>query len=190
MPPHEHSGPGEYTATSLRRVEWSRELEVVRRLLGDYRGWLAEHADSSPRAQLALVHLEGDISRLPGVYGPPGGEVVLAFRDSEVVACGAVRGWAPGVGEIQRIHVRPDHRGPGFGPILTGALVRRAVELGYERVRVDTLPTMTAAIQFYQEMGFRPIPPYREHAVPGALFFEWRAPGPGAGATGDQRREA
>jgi hypothetical protein len=47
-------------------------------------------------------------------------------------------------------------------------------------VRVDTLPTMTAAIEFYQEMGFKPIPPYWPHPVPGALFFEYRVPSGGS----------
>jgi carbonic anhydrase len=46
--------------------------------------------------------------------------------------------------------------------------------LGYERVRVDTLPSMAAAIEFYQEMGFTPIPAYWPHPVTGAYFFELR----------------
>ena len=70
--------------------------------------------------------------------------------------------------------MREDHRGPGFGPRLTRALLKRARELGYERVRVDTLPTMAAANQFYPEMGFKPIPAYWDHPVRGALFFEYK----------------
>ena len=173
----DHPGGEEYAGTVLRRVDWSKELAEVRRLFQEYRDWLAAHADPSARDQPGLVQLDRVIAELPGVYGPPGGEVILAFTGSELAACGALRGWEAKVGEIKRIFVRPDHRGPGFGPILTGALLDRAEELGYERVRVDTLPTMAAAIQFYQEMGFSPIPAYWAHPVPGALYFEWRAPG-------------
>ena len=90
------------------------------------------------------------------------------------MACGALRELAPKIAEIKRIYVRADHRGPGFGPRLTQALLDRAQELGYERVRVDTLPTMTAAIQFYQAMGFAPTTPYWPHPASGALFFEYR----------------
>jgi ribosomal protein S18 acetylase RimI-like enzyme len=120
------------------------------------------------------------IAGLPGAYGPPRGEIILAFAKGEVVACGALRQLAQEVGEIQRVYVRADHRGPGFGPRLTRALLVRARQLRYKRVRVDTLPTMFAAIQFYQEMGFKPIPPYWPHPVPGALFFEYtvRTPKP------------
>jgi ribosomal protein S18 acetylase RimI-like enzyme len=95
-----------------------------------------------------------------------------------VVACGALRDLGSKVGEIKRVYVRADHRGPGFGPRLTRALLGRARELGYERVRVDTLPSMFAAIQFYQKMGFKPIPAYWPHPVPGALFFEYKVQKP------------
>jgi len=175
----DHSHPTDYSQTVLRRVDWSEELDTVRRLFREYRDWLAAHAGgtatSPPSVPTGLAQFDRVISGLPGVYGPPGGDVILALHHSEIVACGALRKWRSKVGEIKRIYVRADHRGPGFGPILTGGLLRRARELGYERVRVDTLPTMAAAIQFYQEMGFKPIPAYWPHPVPGALFFEWSA---------------
>ena len=176
-PRHKH--PSDYSDTVLRRVNWSTELDTVRQLFREYRQWLADHsgesAASSSIAPIGLVQLHRVISELPAVYGPPRGEVILAFKNSELAACGALREWEPKVGEIKRVYVRADHRGPGFGPRLTEALLRRARELGYERVRVDTLPTMSAAIQFYQEMGFKPIPAYWPHPVSGALFFEWDA---------------
>lgn len=176
-PRHKH--PSDYSDTVLRRVNWSTELDTVRQLFREYRQWLADHSGESAApgsmVPIGLVQLDRVISELPGVYGPPRGDVILAFKNSELAACGALREWEPKVGEIKRVYVRADHRGPGFGPRLTEALLRRARELGYERVRVDTLPTMSAAIQFYQEMGFKPIPAYWPHPVSGALFFEWDA---------------
>jgi ribosomal protein S18 acetylase RimI-like enzyme len=170
---HRESHPG----TRLRRVNWSTDLETVRRLFRDYRTWLADHGDpdssSDSAVGLGLSQMDQQIAELPGAYGPPRGDVILAFAGGALVACGALRAAEPKVGEIKRIYVRADHRGPGFGPRLTRALLGRARAIGYERVRVDTLPTMTAAIQFYQEMGFAPIPAYWPHPVPGALFFEY-----------------
>ena len=175
----DHARESDYSDTVLRRVNWSEDLDTVRRLFREYRDWLADHRDPTARSAsnvpIGLAQFDRVISELPGVYGPPRGDVILAFKHSELAACGALREWEPKVGEIKRIYVRADHRGPGFGPILTGALLDRAKEFGYERVRVDTLPTMAAAIQFYQEMGFRPIQAYWPHPVPGALFFEWKA---------------
>ncbi|HKN07352.1 MAG TPA: GNAT family N-acetyltransferase [Thermoplasmata archaeon] len=156
-------------------MNWSKDIGTVRRLFQDYRQWLADHRDTAASdVKMGLGQIDKQIAELPGTYGPPGGEIILAFAQQAVVACGALRELEPRLGEIKRIYVRADHRGPGFGPRLTHALLNRARELGYERVRVDTLPTMTAAIQFYQEMGFEPIPAYWPHPVLGALFFEYR----------------
>jgi GNAT superfamily N-acetyltransferase len=168
-----------YADTVIRRVEWSRDIEVVRPLFQGYREWIAEHVDAATAVDstvpIGLRQLDEVIAELPGVYGPPGGDVLLAVNHSDVVACGALRGVQPGVGEMRRIYVRRDHFGPVFGPRLVRALLDRAREIGYERVRVDALPSMEAAIQYYQEMGFKPIPKYWPHPVAGALFFEWNA---------------
>jgi len=182
MEVHEHRKPVSYSDTHLRRVDWSKDLATVRRRFEEYRKWLADHRGTSardaPRATKGLAEVDRQIAELPGAYGTPRGDVVLAFARGALVACGALREFSPKVGEIKRIYVRADHRGPEFGPRLTRAVLRRARALGYERVRVDTLPSMTAAIEFYQAMGFRRVRAYWPHPVPGALFFEYRIPRP------------
>jgi ribosomal protein S18 acetylase RimI-like enzyme len=171
--------PDAYSDTVIRRVNWAQESELVRRLFQGYRDWIAKHADtagaSDSTVPLGLRQLDRVIAELPGDYGPPKGDVLLAFKQSDVVACAALRGLETGVGEIKRIYVRPDHFGPVFGPRLVTAILSRAREIGYRRVRVDALPSMKAAIQYYQELGFKPIESYWAHPVSGALFFEWRA---------------
>ena len=173
----DRSDPASYSGTTLRRVDWPKDLSTVRRLFQDYREWLADHRDITPaaasRVRRGLAQIDQLIAELPGAYGPPRGEVILAFADGSLVACGALRELEPKVGEIKRVYVRADHRGPGFGPRLTRALLDRARGLGYERVRVDALPTMAAAIQFYPGMGFEPIPAFWPHPVTGARFFEY-----------------
>ena len=178
MGPRERPNPVSLHGTTLRRVNWSTDIDTVRRLFQDYRQWLADHRDTAASAdskgKMGLGQIDEQIADLPGAYGPPQGEIILAFAQEALVACGALRELEAKVGEIKRVYVRADHRGPGFGPRLTRALLGRARALGYERVRVDTLPTMAAAIQLYPEMGFEPIPAYWPHPARGALFFEHR----------------
>jgi len=163
--------------TTLRGVDWPKDIDKVRRLFQDYRQWLADHVDPAASAGSGvppgLALIDRLIADLPGAYGPPRGDVILGFAGDVVVACGALRELEPKVGDIKRVYVRADHRGPGFGPRLTQSVIDRAKELGYRRVRVDTTATMTAAIEFYQEMGFVPIPSYWPHPAPGALYFEY-----------------
>src|ERR1700691_3226400 len=96
-----------HPGTTLRRVDWSKEIETPRRLFQDYRRWLAKHAGPpsalDSNAQIRLRMVDKLIAELPGAYGPPGGDVILAFAGGEVVACGALRGLEPKVGEIKRI---------------------------------------------------------------------------------------
>lgn len=170
---HEH---GDEPRATYRSASWPEDLSAVKKLFEEYRDWLAEHRDLAPgsqeRVRSGLALVDRLISELPDPYIPPKGDILL-WRDGEaVVACGALRELEPRVAEIRRIYVRPDYRGTKFGRPFALTLVARARELGYHRLKVDTLPSMQAAIQFYQEVGFRPTAPFWPHPVADALFFE------------------
>lgn len=161
---------------SVRSVRWPDDLDIVRRLFQGYRDWLADHQDaaasSALRVKSGLAMVDRLITELPGAYGPPRGDILLWFGDGSLVACAALRELEPKVGEAKRVYVRSDYRGKEFGHPFVRALLDRARGLGYARLRVDTLPTMAAAIEFYQEMGFHPIPAFWPHPVANSLFFE------------------
>jgi ribosomal protein S18 acetylase RimI-like enzyme len=167
--------------TSVRLVQRDRDVEAVRSLFAEYRKWLAEHREvtvfEDSVLKTGLRYFDEEIRALPGAYGPPRGALYLAFEGTTPVGCGALRQLGPHVGEIKRLYVRPDSRGSRLGRRITRALLNRARTLGYDRVVLDTLPNMKAAIAIYRSMGFEPIQPYWAHPYPDALFFEYRLRG-------------
>jgi ribosomal protein S18 acetylase RimI-like enzyme len=56
--------------------------------------------------------------------------------------------------------------------MLAHAVIEIARQIGYARIRLDTLATMKGAISLYQSLGFRSIPPYYDNPSASAKFFE------------------
>jgi len=122
---------------------------------------------------LAYQGFATELATLPGAYAAPAGALLLA-RDGAgaAIGCVALRPLAePGCCEMKRLFVAPTARGLGLGRVLMEAIVGEAARLGYREVRLDTLPTMTAAIAMYRAAGFLPIAPYYDTAPAGTIFL-------------------
>jgi GNAT superfamily N-acetyltransferase len=140
------------------------DIERVRELFRDYERGLD--------IDLCFQGFEAELAALPGDYAPPGGRLLLAHVGDAIAGCVALRRLDSEACEMKRLYLRPEFRGHGRGRQLANACIDAARQLGYTRMRLDTLPVMREAITMYRTLGFTDIPPYRPNPVQGALYLE------------------
>jgi ribosomal protein S18 acetylase RimI-like enzyme len=122
---------------------------------------------------LCFQSFDEELTGLPGDYAPPNGRLLLAEYDGQLAGCIALHKLEANISEMKRLYLRPEFRGKGLGRALAEKLISEAQQIGYQRMRLDTVePAMKEAVGLYRRLGFREIPPYRENPIPGALYME------------------
>ncbi|WP_291131851.1 GNAT family N-acetyltransferase [Flavobacterium sp. UBA7682] len=91
-------------------------------------------AYDKPRATYFVIENEGKIV---------GGAGVSQLENSTENIC-----------ELQKMYFLQEIRGKGIGFQMIQKCLEKAVELGYEKCYLETLPEMVAAQSLYQKMGF------------------------------------
>lgn len=141
------------------------DLETVRTLFVEYERWLG--------VDLCFQGFTEELRSLPGRYAPPRGRLLLA-SDADGAIAGVVGMWPldEDTCEMKRLFVRPPWRGRRIGRSLAEAIVETAVDIGYARMRLDTLERLTEALMLYRSMGFRQIKPYYHNPLESVLYME------------------
>jgi ribosomal protein S18 acetylase RimI-like enzyme len=143
--------------------------------LDDARAILRDYAATLDVSQ-CWTDLAPELRGLPGEYGEPRGQLLLALVDGVVAGCCAIRpldhvDYADAC-EMRRLYVSPQYRGLGVGRSLAQAQLDFAQLKGYRCVLLDTLSDMEAARALYEELGFEEIPPYYFNPIAGAHYLK------------------
>jgi ribosomal protein S18 acetylase RimI-like enzyme len=135
-------------------------------MLREYVDWIG--------LDLAFQEIEAELSGLPGDYAPPRGALFVATEGATHVGMIALRPCDDTRCEMKRLYVRPAARGRGLARQLVTAICDEARRLGYEEIRLDTLPMMGDAQSLYVSCGFVDIPPYYDTPIAGTRFMTRR----------------
>jgi ribosomal protein S18 acetylase RimI-like enzyme len=142
------------------RIADAHDVELVRTLFREYADGLG--------VDLSFQGFEQELAALPVGYD----SILVARIGGEPVGCVGIRPLQGRICEMKRLYVRPSARRSGAGRALVAAAIARARALRYERMRLDTLPTMAAARALYASLGFVEIEPYRHNPITGTAFME------------------
>ncbi len=124
---------------------------------------------------LCFQSFDKELAGLPGDYAPPAGRLLLAEYEGQLAGCVALHRLEPEICEMKRLYLLPQFRGKGLGRALAGRVIAEAGQIGYRRMRLDTVePVMKDAVALYRQFGFKEIAPYRANPIAGALYMEFK----------------
>ena len=150
---------------SFTQAEWPSQIAQARELFVEYAKSLG--------FSLCFQNFDRELAGLPGDYAPPDGRLLLAEYEGQLVGCVALHKLANGTCEMKRLYLRPQFRGKGLGRALAGRVIAEARQIGYRRMRLDTVePVMKEAVAMYRRIGFKEITPYRANPIAGTLYME------------------
>lgn len=145
-------------------VESSRQIETIRELFLEYA--------KSLNFDLCFQGFDKELESLPGKYAAPDGRLLLALYEEKISGCVGLWKVNDQVCEMKRLWVRPKFRGKKIGRQLAEFVIEQARIIGYSKMKLDTIDTMTEAIKLYVSLGFQSTSAYRYNPVEGAEYME------------------
>jgi GNAT superfamily N-acetyltransferase len=145
---------------------------------------LNRESPSSPEALQLIDQLSTELGELyaddggANSYNPqeasaPGAAFLIARIEGQPVGCGAIRPLAGATGEVKRMFVVPEARGQGISRLILDQLERLAIELGYQRLKLETGILQPRAIALYESAGYYRVARYGYYvADPRSVCFE------------------
>jgi ribosomal protein S18 acetylase RimI-like enzyme len=163
----------------ISSARFPEDLDDIQRLLTEYATWLG--------IDLSFQNWHHEFALLPGKYAQPDGDFLIARSKAagEAVGCVAVRKIDLNLDatassesgkkycEMKRLWVADTARGTGAGAALITASMRRASEMGYDYMVLDTLKhRMRSAVKLYERLGFLPRAKYCENPFEDVIYFQ------------------
>lgn len=148
-------------------LNWVRDdiddLNLIRKLFTDYQRELG--------IDLCFQGFESELPNLPYPYAEPTGALLLLKFGETAAGCGALKQLKSDSVELKRLYIAPEFRQMGLAREICGLLIRKAKEIGYQWMYLDTLDTLTKAIQLYESIGFEPTDPYNDSGGHRVRYF-------------------
>ncbi|MDG1477289.1 MAG: GNAT family N-acetyltransferase [Vicingaceae bacterium] len=124
----------------------SAEFELAKKLTKDYMDWLGE--------DLCYQGIEKEMETFHIMYNKPIGAFIYVLINGEITGGIGVRKLEDGICEMKRLFVYEKFRGHQLGLLMCEELLKISKNLGYKKMRLDTLPKLKNAVKLYESLGF------------------------------------
>jgi putative acetyltransferase len=99
-----------------------------------------------------------DLFRL---FSAPGSAYFIAEADGEIVGGSGIfptPGLPAGCCELVKLYLLPEMRGQGLGLLLMEKCFQKAIDFGFKKMYLETMPELRTAIGLYEKAGFTYLP--------------------------------
>jgi GNAT superfamily N-acetyltransferase len=142
----------------------SVEFSWAKKITQDYLAWLNE--------DLFYQGIEKEFEIFHEMYNQPRGCFIIAMMDGKVAGGVGTRFLENGICEMKRLFVYDKFRGHQLGKKLCHQVLEISKGLGYQKMRLDTIPKLNNAMHLYRDLGFYEIPTYYDNPDQTVIYFE------------------
>lgn len=146
-------------------------IEETKELFSEYTDMLIE-GDSKFKEYLEIQNYDAELNNLEDKYGLPYGRLYLIYYNNNLAGCIGLRKIDEATCELKRLYVKPQFRKNGIGDFLVKKIIADAKEIGYAKMRLDTLPFLKSAERLYRKNGFYDIPCYNNSPMDNSIYMQ------------------
>jgi GNAT superfamily N-acetyltransferase len=126
---------------------------------------------------LCFQDFQTELKELPGKYAAPHGCIILVYAARKCIGCVALRPIDREICEMKRLFVMKEYHGQRIGTELVKRIMQKAIDIGYRKMRLDTLESMKPAMHIYTGIGFKEITSYYHNPLKNVKYFEYELTG-------------
>jgi len=147
-----------YTCTT------SADFAIAKSLTVAYFQWLGMNLDfQNTKKEFEVFH---------EMYGASSGCFIYLKVNDTIAGGVGIRRLTDEICEMKRLYVSPELQGDGFGRRLCDEIILIAKNLGYVKMRLDTVSKLKSANALYEKLGFDDIPAYYDNPDPTVRYME------------------
>lgn len=115
---------------------------------------------------------EKDFEDIEGIYINNRGEFLVGTINNQIIAMGGLRKKTEDMVELRRMRVDPMFQRIGFGQMILDALEKKAWELGYKVIQLNTSARQVSAQRFYEKNGYMEIKREKEGWIVDNIIYQ------------------